>query len=181
MNELMVHKLAPLMLRIALGAIFIYHGWEKITEGAGATWHQAGITAGQQKAAEDHAKLIQSLREKGATISDDAAKLASSPAPEPLPGWQQMLVAWGEFLGGIALLTGIMTRLAALGIMGIMGGAIYTVTGAKGFSLLTGGYEYNFALIAMCLVLVIMGAGAFSLDRMFWQMFRKDQSTGTRR
>jgi uncharacterized membrane protein YphA (DoxX/SURF4 family) len=30
-----------------------------------------------------------------------------------------------------------------------------------------GGYEYNLALIAMCLALVVMGGGTWALDRFF--------------
>src|SRR5262249_40647327 len=87
--------------------------------------------------------------------------------PEPPPAVAQMAVAWGELIGGIALALGFLTRLAALGIAVIMGGAIYNVTGSKGFSLLQGGYEYNFAILVMCLALILSGGGAWAVDRWF--------------
>jgi putative oxidoreductase len=79
----------------------------------------------------------------------------------------QLLVAWGELLGGIALLLGILTRWAALGLIIIQIGAIYMVTWAQGFSSLQGGgYGYNVALIAMLLALVLLGGGAYAVDRL---------------
>lgn len=86
----------------------------------------------------------------------------------------QIAVAWGELAGGVAILLGLLTRWAALGLMIIQIGAIYMLTGARGFTGTGGGYEYNFALLAMCLALVIAGGGFFSLDR-FWLDRRQHQ------
>ena len=91
---------------------------------------------------------------------DWAAKMADPPA-RPL----QAMVAWGELMGGIAIALGVLTRLAALGIIAIMLGAIFTVHGKAGFSGLQGGYEYNFVLIMVAASLVLTGAGTLSLDR----------------
>jgi putative oxidoreductase len=77
----------------------------------------------------------------------------------------QALVAWGELLGGVAIALGLFTRLAAVGLIIIMLGAIFTVTGAKGFGAVQGGYEYNFVLILVAMALALAGAGTFSLDR----------------
>src|ERR1700737_2291160 len=49
------------------------------------------------------------------------------PNEEFLPKAVQAVVAWGELVGGVAILLGILTRLASLGIIVIMCGAIYTV------------------------------------------------------
>lgn len=86
----------------------------------------------------------------------------------------QLAVAWGELIGGIALAAGFLTRLAALGIIAIMAGAIAIVHGPHGFSL-PKGYEYNFALISMCLCLVLGGPGPFAVDRIF--RFRRREIT----
>src|SRR5262249_2129901 len=78
----------------------------------------------------------------------------------------QLLVAWGELLGGIALLLGLLTRWAAAAMVVIQLGAIATVTGARGFSFADGGgYEYNLALLAMCLCVIVLGGGICALDR----------------
>jgi putative oxidoreductase len=73
------------------------------------------------------------------------------------------MVAWGELAGGIALALGLLTRLAALGIAGIMAGTIYWLTGAQGFK---SGWDYNFAVIVMCLALMISGGGTLAVDQL---------------
>lgn len=77
------------------------------------------------------------------------------------------LVAFGEFLGGIALMVGFLSRLAALGIAIIMAGAVVTVHWKNGFFLQNQGYEYNLALISMCLAVLMAGGGCLSIDRFF--------------
>jgi putative oxidoreductase len=126
---------APLLLRVALAAVFIYHGLEKVhpDTGYGLRW-AAGMG--------EHAPPV----------------LSNAP---PL----QALVAWGELLGGVAVALGILTRWAALGLLIIMFGAIFTYSGTHGFSAVGQGYEYNFVLILVCAALILMGAGTFSLDR----------------
>ena len=78
----------------------------------------------------------------------------------PLPGVMGPLVAILEFIGGIALLLGFLTRLVALGYLCDMLGAIFFVLMKNGF----GKYELEFLLCAASLALVFMGAGAFSID-----------------
>jgi putative oxidoreductase len=79
-----------------------------------------------------------------------------------------------EFLGGCAMLTGLLARPAAVGIIVVMLVAIAKVHGRHGFFLNIGvpgkgpGYEFNFVLIAMALSILIGGAGALSLDRAIW-------------
>ncbi len=80
-----------------------------------------------------------------------------------LPTVIQVLVAWGEFIGGLAILSGFLTGAASAGIIIIMLGAIFTVHGKNGFSLMKHGFEYNFALIMMGLALIASGAGPFTL------------------
>ena len=81
---------------------------------------------------------------------------------KPLPAAVQLAVAWSELIGGIALGLGLLTRLAALGVAGIMVGTIYWLTGAQGFK---SGWDYNFAVIVMCLALVISGGGTLAIDQ----------------
>lgn len=76
-------------------------------------------------------------------------------------------MAWGELIGGIALAVGFLTRLAAVGIIVIMIGAIATVHWPHGFDITKGGFEYNFTLIVMCLCLVLGGPGPVAVDRFF--------------
>ncbi len=93
---------------------------------------------------------------------------------KPLPAPVQLAVAWCELAGGIALGIGLMTRLAALGIAGIMVGTIYWLTGEQGFK---SGWDYNFAVIVMCLALTISGSGALAADQLIRikrKVFEKD-------
>jgi len=80
-----------------------------------------------------------------------------------MPVVLQTLVAWGEFLGGLAILGGFLTELAALGIIIIMLGAIIAVHWKNGFSMMNGGFEYNYLIIMACLALIAAGAGPLSV------------------
>ncbi|MCI0681075.1 MAG: DoxX family protein [Gemmataceae bacterium] len=135
---------AALILRLMLASIFIAQGSLKLLHfDGGASWYGGG---------------------------------------DPLPAGLQVAVAWGELACGAALALGLLTRLAALGIIAIMIGAIYKVTwkldfasvsaiGAedtRGFMVHEVGYEYNYAIIAMCAALIVMGAGCVSIDRLLF-------------
>ena len=73
------------------------------------------------------------------------------------------LVAFVEFFGGIAIVLGLLTRLAAFGVGATMVGAILTVHLKQGF-FNPGGVEFPLALLASAIALVLTGAGAYSLD-----------------
>lgn len=80
------------------------------------------------------------------------------------------LVICTEFFGGLGLIVGLLTRIAALGIAGEMIGAVLMVHLQNGFFMnwmgnqKGEGFEYHLLAIAMAAVLVVRGAGAFSLD-----------------
>ena len=80
-----------------------------------------------------------------------------------IPGWMGYLAAYGEFLGGMLLLVGLLTRFAGLTILIIMVVAVAKVTWKYG---LTGqqGYGFPLALAAMAFALIFFGAGSISLD-----------------
>jgi len=86
----------------------------------------------------------------------------------PLP--LAIAVIAAEFLGGLGLIVGLLTRIAAFGILCDMVGAIALVHWKFGlfmnwFGKQAGeGFEYHLLVIAMCIALVILGAGAVSLD-----------------
>lgn len=77
-----------------------------------------------------------------------------------------------EFLGGIAIILGLLTRLAALGLTINMLVAVYKVHLANGFFLNFAcspdrghGFEFNLALIGLSLALLIWGGGNASIDQ----------------
>jgi len=77
-------------------------------------------------------------------------------ASVPLPGIMAPAVAAVEFFGGLALVLGASTRLAALLLTGVMVVAMITVTLGKGFA---GGYDLNLALLGGLLALLLAGPG----------------------
>lgn len=92
-------------------------------------------------------------------VFGEGANLGSAWNSSGLPAIVQILVSWGELLGGIGILLGVLTELACLGIIIIMIGAIVMVHGKNGFGMGNGGIEYNFVLISMCLTLIGTGPG----------------------
>jgi len=74
----------------------------------------------------------------------------------PFPGIMALLVAAIEFLGGLALILGTLTRLAALLLSGVMVVAMLSVTLKVGFA---GGYDVNLACLGGLLALLLAGPG----------------------
>jgi putative oxidoreductase len=81
----------------------------------------------------------------------------------PVPGVTGPLVALVELLGGLALIIGLLTRLAAIGTSVVMIGAIFMVHLAAGF-FLPNGYEFALTLLGVSIAIVLMGAGEYSVD-----------------
>jgi len=76
-----------------------------------------------------------------------------------------------EFLGGLGLIVGLLSRVAAVGIGVTMLAAIVMVHGRNGLFMdwfgarKNHGYEFHLLAIALAVVLVAKGSGALSLDR----------------
>lgn len=82
------------------------------------------------------------------------------------PGYLMALLAGtAEFLGGLALILGLLVRPAAAALAFAMLIAIFAVHIGNGFFMDKGGYEYALALFAASLSLVFSGGGRFSVDR----------------
>src|SRR5215467_185605 len=87
-----------------------------------------------------------------------------------IPAAFAFLAICAEFFGGLGLLVGFLGRIAAFGILCNMLVAIFTVHIHNGFfANWTGqqkgeGFEYHLLAIALLLVTIIKGSGAFSVD-----------------
>ncbi len=126
-----------LVVRLALGIVFFAHGAQKVFGWFGGHGLRATVQTFQQ-----YMKI---------------------------PPAATALAAFLECFGGLALIVGLLARPFALGLIGVMLVAIAKVHWKNGFFLAAqpgqgNGWEYNFALIAMALAVVIGGAGALSID-----------------
>jgi putative oxidoreductase len=120
-----LQPLALLVMRLALGAVMLVHGYHKVFGGL-----------------HHHADLVASLG---------------------LPRWSAYLSSFTEFLGGLFLLFGLFTRVAALGICIDLSVAIAKVHFHNGLTG-NGGYEFPLALAALAFALIFFGAGPIAFD-----------------
>src|SRR5437868_11332540 len=88
-----------------------------------------------------------------------------------MPAPMAVLIICTEFFGGLGLIFGLLTRIAAFGVGGLMVGAIFMVHLPYGFfmnwmgSQKGEGIEFHLLALAMAGALLLRGAGGFSLDR----------------
>ncbi len=130
---------------------------------------------------EDVALLVLRLVLGGVFVAHGAQKLFGSfggPGIEGTTGFHEqlgieparpmaVLAGLTEFLGGILVVAGFLTPLAALALIGVMAVAVLTVKLKNGFFAANDGYEYNLVLAAIALALVLAGGGAYGLDAAF--------------
>jgi len=87
-----------------------------------------------------------------------------------IPAVFGLLAIAAEFLGPIGLVAGLLTRIAAFGIACVMLVAIATVHWPNGFFMnwegnqKGEGFEYHLLALGIAITLIIVGAGAGSLD-----------------
>lgn len=121
---------APVLLRVVVGALFLYHGIDKFNvgisnvEGAFEGW---GV---------------------------------------PAPGVTAPLTAFVEIVGGLLLIAGLGTRIAALTLAGVIVGAIAFVaidapvlSGAEGV-----GSELDFIYLVSLVAIALLGPGTLAAD-----------------
>jgi putative oxidoreductase len=127
------------LVRAVLGIVFLAHGAQKVLG-----WFGGGGFAGT---------------------------LASFTHNMGIPAVFAVLAILAEFLGGIGLIVGLLSRIAAFGIAINMAVAILLVHAPNGlFMNWSGkqkgeGIEYHLLALAMAILVMVRGAGAWSLDR----------------
>jgi putative oxidoreductase len=99
-----------------------------------------------------------------------------------IPAVFAFLAIAAEFFGGLGLIVGLLTRIAAFGILCNMIVAVAMVHHQFGFFVnWTGaqkgeGYEYHLLALAIAAFLIIRGAGAASVDRLLSSSPATDRS-----
>jgi putative oxidoreductase len=89
-----------------------------------------------------------------------------------IPAPLALAVFAAEFLGSMGLIAGLFGRVAALGVLAVMLGAVVKVHLAVGFFMNWAGtqqgegFEYHILAGAMALAIIIRGSGGLSLDRL---------------
>jgi putative oxidoreductase len=121
-----LYPLGLLVLRLALGAVMIAHGYQKIFGGM--------------------PQFMQMLQHMG------------------IPAWMGYLTVAAEFGGGILLVAGFLTRLAALAIFIDMVVAIIKVHLHNGLFSKNGGFEFPMVCGAIAFSLIWSGAGPIAMD-----------------
>ena len=93
-------------------------------------------------------------------------------APIQIPAVFQLLAAISEFLGGIAWILGLLTPLASFGlsITMLVATSVHLFVFKDPFVTTSGGTSYEPALgyFAIALVLMVVGPGKFSLDKLIF-------------
>ena len=80
-----------------------------------------------------------------------------------VPAWLGYVSAFTEFLGGVLLILGSLTRIAAFALLIDMIVAIAKVHWKHGL-MGNGGYEFPLALATIAFALIFLGAGPISID-----------------
>ena len=137
----MSRDLAALVLRVVAGLIFIPHGWSKIAGDGGASGFAGSMAANYD-----------------------------------IPAVLGYLAAYAEVVGAILLIAGALTRLDALLLAGTMFVAAFIVQlpdalfevqpGASKLFVGLRGIELPLAMLSICVALLFLGAGKFSVDRL---------------
>ena len=91
------------------------------------------------------------------------------------PAWQEWLVSVGippelqlpialaEFIGGVLLVVGVLTRISAVVFSVILLGAIFHIRWENGFFISQGGWEWDLVMLAVTLSIIVAGPGKVSI------------------
>ncbi len=124
---------AALLLRLVLGIAMLYNGWDKVVP-------HGGFHGNNTFAAIEHWNAF--VLQLG------------------LPAWLGTLSALTEFLGGIFLLLGLLTRPTAAFVAVNMLVAIWKVNIHHGYT----GSQYSVALVAIAIAVLCFGPGSLAVD-----------------
>ena len=82
-----------------------------------------------------------------------------------LPPEIQLPIALAEFIGGIMLIAGVLTRITGVIFSVILLGAIFHIRWENGFFVSQGGWEWDLIMLAAVLSIIAIGPGKISVSR----------------
>jgi putative oxidoreductase len=121
--------LAPFLIRVVVGLIFLLHGYQKLENGVGAV---GGFLGG-----------------------------LGFPVPEAFA----IILIFAEIVGGLMLIAGAFTYLAAKVLAFVALVAFLTVHVSHGFFVASGGYEFIILILVSTIAIAILGPGRWSVDK----------------
>jgi len=81
-----------------------------------------------------------------------------------IPPEMQLPIALAEFIGGILLLVGVLTRVTGSVFAVILLGAIFHIKWKNGFFVSQGGWEWDLVMLAAILSIIVVGPGRISIS-----------------
>lgn len=96
-----------------------------------------------------------------------------------IPGFLGYVVALIEFIGGVALILGLGTRIVSALVGVVMMGAIFTAKLPAGFmgNATAAGYELDLALLCMAVALIFSGSQFYALDSKLFGSGKEEATT----
>jgi len=121
-------------------------------------WHD--ITHWGIRAAIGSIFLVHSLKKFDPSWQEWLVNVAGLPAEMQLP------IALAEFIGGILLITGVLTRITGVVFSVILLGAIFNIRWENGFFISEGGWEWDLVMLAAVLSIIAAGPGRVSISNL---------------
>ena len=83
-----------------------------------------------------------------------------------MPPEMQLPIALAEFIGGILLIIGVLTRVTGSVFAVILLGAIFHIRWENGFFVSQGGWEWDLVMLAAVLAIIVAGPGRISIPHL---------------
>jgi putative oxidoreductase len=83
-----------------------------------------------------------------------------------IPPEMQLPIALAEFIGGILLVIGVLTRITGTVFAVILLGTIFHIRWENGFFISQGGWEWDLVMLAVVLVIIAAGPGRISVSHL---------------
>jgi putative oxidoreductase len=83
-----------------------------------------------------------------------------------IPPEMQLPIALAEFIGGILLLVGVLTRVTGSIFAVILLGAIFHIRWENGFFVSQGGWEWDLVMLSVVLTIIAAGPGRVSISHL---------------